>query len=103
VEHRESIVVVLPKLGKVFKRVGPFENFLRSDKGFNFHEEIVFNGDSSGDGFNFSLEVGDLGDEDLSHGTSSRAQFSDLLGEEIKFNFQGINLLLVFKILLSDF
>lgn len=67
-EGSESHVIVLPKSGEVLKRVRPFENFLRSDERLNFNEKIVLDGDSAGDGFDFSLEVGDLGDEDLTHG-----------------------------------
>jgi hypothetical protein len=55
VEGSESHVIVGPEPGKVLKRVGPFEDFLRSDKGFNFNEKIIFDGDSLGDGFDFSL------------------------------------------------
>jgi len=102
VEGSESHVIVLPKFGEVLKRVRPFENFLRSDERLNFNEKIVLDGDSAGDGFDFSLEVRDLGDEDLTHGAGFWAQFSDLLGEHVKLNFQGINLLLVVKILLGD-
>jgi hypothetical protein len=103
VEGSKSHVIFRPQSGEVLKRVRPFEYFLGSDKGLDFDEKVVFNSDWAGDGFNFSLEVGDLGNEDLSDWTRGRARFSNWLGEHVKFNLESVNLLLVFKIISSNF
>ena len=65
-------------------------------------KDVIFNSDGLRDLFNFSLEVGDLGDEERSKFTGFRASLRDFSGESVELEFKGINLGLEFKILFSD-
>ena len=73
-----------------------------SGEGLELDKDVIFNSDGLRDLFNFSLEVGDLGDEERSKFTGFRASLRDFSGESVELEFKGINLRLEFKILFSD-
>lgn len=102
-ELTNGFEVIFPKFGELDERCFPLDDFLTSNEGLQFDQNVIFNCHSFTDDLDLSLQGRDFLDELLSEGAGVTAHGRNLLGEGIELELKGAHLRLEFHILFGDF